>query len=128
MFKTRPENFVYKILEFYSKNFSEINVFEKEAEGFKCVKIIIDIIKPKIKIIGDLIQSELIMRKEFVIVKIMLDIIIHYYSNYDLYNMNEFFDKELIPTALMFYSMLTDQDVKFVYEKINRTLKIKYKI
>src|SRR5690348_11145902 len=73
-FKTRPENFLFNILEFYCKCIEMDSV-----ESLKQSKVFIDIFQTKLKTLRSLLNSQLINSKEIVLLKIIIDILIHYF-------------------------------------------------
>jgi hypothetical protein len=112
-FKTRPENFIYTILEEFYKNFSR-----EDLDSLKNSKLIVDIIKNNMPILKKLIETQIYMKKELIILKIVFDIAIFYFTNKDQIGNKEFFDKMLLPTATLFYTTLTQEELIFMYDRI----------
>jgi hypothetical protein len=67
------------------------------------------------------IYQRLLSKKELICVKVVLDIYEHYYIKFDgpLYKN---LLSEYIPTALLFYSTLPDEDLLYIYEKLSKDM------
>jgi hypothetical protein len=113
-FKTRPDNFIIKIVEFYFKNFENFDDSKSAQENTFLIKKCF----PSLKVIKMLLFSEYIVQKEVVFIKIVFDLMMHYYSSYEKNN-HQAIINELAPTMLLFYSSLTNEDLKYLYKKLS---------
>ena len=111
-FKSRSENFIFDILEFYAKN-----IEKSEYESIKNVKIIIDIFTSKLDIFCQLLKSKLLVKKELTLFKIILDILLNFYTYIDKFNF-DLLDNEIFPIILLFYASLSNDDIMLIYDEI----------
>lgn len=73
---------------------------------------------PKLDSIKEVILMNLnSSRKELIPFKIVLDIYEHYYKTYGFPTFDVLIN-EYIPTATLFYSNLTDEDIKYMHDSI----------
>lgn len=127
-----PKTFPSKIVDYYWQLFdkytqSGINNNKKSGEVISQIEEFISNL-PKLELIREVIYQRLITRKELTCLKIVLDIYQNYYNNFDhpLYNNLTY---EFIPTALLFYSTLPDEDTIYIYEKLTQaSMKETYKL
>ena len=121
-FSRNSENFVYNLIQFYSKNFY---LHFYESEKFDNVRQLIDIIANKFDVLADLIKMDRIIKKEHIIVKSLLDLIIHYYTKCELHLRNKILTNDIIPTGLIFYYKLNTADIVALYMMIKNTKNLK---
>jgi hypothetical protein len=105
------EKFNKNILDFYYKN-TEKN----SPESLHQIEQFITLLPPLSKI-REILLMELTLKKELVTIKVVLDIYEHYYKRYDC-PLYEAFLSEFIPTALLFYAGLSDEDIRYVYNTV----------
>lgn len=72
---------------------------------------------PKLEDIKKIILHRLISHKELITIKLVLDLYENYLKQYD-YPLYENYLNEYIPTAMLFYSNLTEEDTKAIFDKI----------
>lgn len=89
-----------------------------EKENSKKLNTFIESL-PDLTIMRDIIYKLMITEKEYVTIKIVLDIYEHYYTNYESFT-NKKLLKEFLPTANLFYSILSDEDVKNIFDSIQK--------
>ena len=101
------------ILEYYYKLYSKL-----EKEHSKKLNTFIESL-PDLNIMRDIIYKMMVTEKEYVTIKIVLDIYEHYFTNYESFH-NKKFLKEFLPTANLFYTILNDEDVHNIFDAIQR--------
>ena len=113
-FKSKPETFLINLVEFYHKN-----IEQNSCEALKNLQAFLDIFESKIDLISDIIQSGILNKKEIPLIKIIFDILIHKSLNMDKFNSKLFTDK-IIPISISFYSDLSEKDIKFMKNFLNK--------
>jgi hypothetical protein len=100
------------ILEFYIKNFES-----NSPESLKNIENFIHDL-PSLEQIQRIIFLRLISNKELIPIKLVLDLFEHYFIHFDnpLYRC---LIKQYIPIATSFYQSLSDEDLSYMYEKLN---------
>ena len=116
--KLSSQKFLKTIVEYYSKLFEK---YEKKNETLKQIEEFISNL-PKLNQIKQVIYQRILTKKEITGMKIILDLYEHFYDNFD-HPCYENLKSEFIPTALLFYSSLSDEDITYIYEKINDSMK-----
>jgi hypothetical protein len=107
--------FVKNIVDYYYKLFSK---FQTNNDGTVVIKLaeFIDNL-PDLYKMRQMFYQGLISRKEITTMKVILDLYEHYYMNFDasckLLN-------DYLPTAVLFYSTLSDEDLAFIQEKLSQ--------
>jgi hypothetical protein len=130
--KLTTSKFYKNIVEYY------LNIYEKEKSGEKnnqaqqaLTQNINSISKnnlvqfenfikglPGLSIIRKILNENLLLEKEIIIMKIILDIYEHYFTRYDYPLYQKLLD-EYIPTAMEFYSILLEDEIFLIYDKLN---------
>jgi hypothetical protein len=107
--KITPDKFHKNIIEFYCKN-----VEKNTNDTIITAKNFVEFL-PDLKLIREIIKANNITKKELFTFKIILDIYEHFYKKFDgpLYD-NLLF--EYLPTATFFYSNLSEDNVKYLYD------------
>ncbi len=102
-FKSRPENFIYNLVDFYNKNNHQmlINIFTSNLDNFQ-----------------NIIKTNLLARKEITLLKVILDLILHFYKFVQIKEYIVLIN-EILPVVIMFYSYIGKNDVKMIYDKLN---------
>ena len=107
--KITPDKFHKNIIEFYSKNI-EKNTNDTIITAKNFVECL-----PDLKLIREIIQTNNITKKELITFKMILDIYEHFYKKFD----GPLYSKllvEYIPTASNFYSNLSEDNIKYLYD------------
>lgn len=116
-FKWRPSKFIVCYVEYYN---DLVKKLETNPGMFnKCIEFMEKL--PSLFKIRELINKELITGKELIVMKSVLDIYEHYLISYDSPSYVNL--KEYISTALLFYSSLSDEDVKYMYDTLEKNYK-----
>jgi len=109
--KLKLENFVKEMIDSYIKHLDKGNI-----DNIKALENYINNL-PKLEEIRVIIIKRLISHKELISIKIILDIYENFLKQYD-YPLYDIYLNEFIPTALLFYSNLTEEDTKIIFDKI----------
>ncbi len=99
-------------------DFYQINS-EADCPALKNIQVFVDIFESKIDIIHDIIHCGNINKKEIPLLKIIFDILIHNSLSINKFNAKIFLEK-IIPVAISFYSGLTNHDIKYMKDILNR--------
>jgi hypothetical protein len=85
---------------------------------------------PDLSLIRKIIDEKMLMEKEIITIKIILDIYGNYFTRYD-YPLYQNLLEEYIPTALQFYSSLSEEEIVTIYDNLvltNQASELKSKI
>lgn len=109
--KICPEKFHKNLIEFYCKN-----VEKSSNESIITAKNFVEKM-PDLKLLREVLEANPVHKNELVTFKIILDIYEHFYKKFDgpMYS-NLLY--EYIPTATVFYSNLSDDDIKYIFESL----------
>jgi hypothetical protein len=113
--KINPEKLLENILKFYFDNFNDSNIKNND----KLIKTF-----PNLYSVNKLIYSNLITKKEFILVKILLDIYYHFYNNTKS-NISNTNILEVIDTMLLLYKIIDDENFKTIMVKIKGNSEIR---
>ena len=110
--KIKPETFIKNIVEFYQEKYKNGNSesLSKLAELIKCF--------PENKKILEIIIKNLLEKKEIFLLKVLLDLNLHYLLHIDRLNQNLII--ELISLMKVFYNHLTNDQLKNIKKKIKQ--------
>lgn len=111
-FKCSIESFIQGFVDIYALSYKKTDE-SIQSEQAKIIKTIL----PCIKVLHELIVNDMILKKEIVFIKVLLDIYEHYYMKYDRYDAETILNY-LFPACLAFYSKLDDKDIETVNNKI----------
>lgn len=123
--KLSLDNFIFKILDFYAKKVKiaeesngDVNSNNENISfcNFNELSEFINLF-PSFKIIRKLLDKKLILKKELIIIKIIFEILWHYYNKFDVLS-KEKLTKELIPLIKQFYSDLTKEERNYLNTKL----------
>jgi hypothetical protein len=103
--------FLKNILDYYIKAEEESN---SNLEEFICHL-------PKLQQMKMIFLRQLFSRKDLILVKMILDIYEHYFKKND-HPLFQKLQEEYLPTAIIFYSSLSDEDTEYMYEKLRNAL------
>lgn len=109
-FKITPDKFVNNLIEFYFDNF-EKGTYESLVKLSALIKSF-----PENEKLYMLIRKKLILKKELILVKLVLDLKLHYYMNYDKMNLKVL--NSIIFVLKEFYKSITNEKLRNLYEKI----------
>lgn len=101
------------ILDFYIKNYNR-----DTSESLYALRIMFENM-PSLDSMYRLVSSRLFEKKELIVIKIILDIYEHYFKKYD-YPLYHNLINEFIPTACLFYTILTDSDISHLNNIIKK--------
>jgi hypothetical protein len=110
--KIQVDKFLKCIVDFYYRNFEK-----NTGDSIFIIKKIIKAL-PKLPVLYSILNMKLISRKEMLPFKVIIDIYAHYLTKYDLPEF-KVFQNEYIPVAMLFYSNLTYDDIKYLYNSLN---------
>jgi hypothetical protein len=116
-FKTLPENFVDNILIFYKNLEREENLTKNKYnhDRSNLLEKFIKVFDEKIEVLTYLIKCQMVTEKELYLIKILMDILLHYYS----INKHDFNYSNLIKFVETFYNKITDQDLLEIKKMIS---------
>jgi hypothetical protein len=104
------------ILEYYYKIYSKPD----KEKSKKLIEFVENL--PDLKVMREIFYKMMVTEKEYVTIKIVLDIYEHYFTNHESFQ-NKKFLKEYIPTAILFYEMLTDENMINIYDDLEKSPK-----
>jgi hypothetical protein len=107
---SKPEKFLINILEYYTKNLEK-----KDFESIEKLKNLI-VSFPKINVINKLIDTKQILKKELVLIRLILEIALHYYMNFVQFNKLKFI--KIIDIFIKFINSLQNEDIKYLTNKL----------
>ena len=110
------KKFLKSIVEFYSKLLENYEL----AHSYESLNNISSFIAnlPNLKLLKKVLCQKMITKKELICLKLILDLYEHYFTKFD----RPFYIKlqdEFIPTAFLFYSSLSEEDILYIHEKLN---------
>jgi hypothetical protein len=111
--KLTNDKYLKNLIEYYIKHISKNNF-----DGLNGVRLFLECL-PSLKNLYKIIYFGWISKREYIIVKIILDIYEHYYKNYDFPIYTKLVS-EYIPTAMLFYTNLNDNELKEINLTIDR--------
>ena len=125
--KLSASKFYKNIIDYYISIFKiELNL-EKNGEiqlrnSMNKLELIENFIKslPDLSLIRKIIHEKMLMEKEIITIKIILDIYGNYFTRYD-YPLYQNLLEEYIPTALQFYSSLSEEEIATIYDNLVQT-------
>ena len=107
------EKFLKIILDFYIRNYNK-----NTSDSLYSLKQMIENM-PTLDSLYKLLSSEQIEKKELIVIKLILDIYEHYFKKFDHPLFCNLIN-EYVPTASLFYSLLTDNDISLLNNYIKK--------
>jgi len=107
-----PHNFDKNIMKFY---FDQYEISSADSIGL-LTKLIETL--PNNKDIRELINKKLLQKKEQFLIKLILDLKLHFLSNFDKLNLKAL--KRLVNIMRKFYIFISNEDLRKIYENINK--------
>lgn len=106
-----PEKFVANLIEFY------FNCFEKsDSEAIQKLSDLVIKCLPDNEKILLIINKNFIAKKEYILIKLVLDLKLHFYLNFDKLNLKGIYN--ILKTMKVFYRFVSNENIRKIHEKL----------
>lgn len=112
-----PEKFVFYLIEFYFQNFEKANY-----EALINLNALINCF-PNNDEICSLIKENFVVKKELLLIKVLIDLKLHYLLNIE--KLDSISLRSSVNLGRMFYQFISEENLKSIYEKIKQDKNMK---